>query len=556
MPATLTRPTATSYATAPARARRPKRRGQDELTYLDEFCGMGGSTAGAFQVPGLVPYFAANHNEQAIATHAANHPDVEHYEGDVQKIRVADVFPRVKVYWASPACPAWSDARGVSRTFDKANQLTLWGAELTEEEAKATRSRALMEEVVNYLRACADDHDPVLVGVVENVIQCRQWSDWHRWIGEIRALGYEVKTIALNSMHALAPYSPRCPQSRDRLYVAYWHKSLGRTPDFARWLRPVAWCPDCETWVRCIQAFKKPGADMGRYRAQYVYRCPNTRCRNRVVEPDVLPASAVIDWSDPGTPIGERTRPLKENTLARIRAGIEKYWAPLLTPTGGTWREGAIPLSHPMPTRTTRESDGLAVPPMMVPMEGRQGKQAASADQPIRTQTCRRETAVAFPPFMTPMRGGGDKERAYRADERPMHTFTAGGFHHGLASGVRSVDPLLVQYYGNGRTLPASGPIGTLPTKERYGLASPGSQPVNVDEVLFRMLSIGEIRDAMAFEPTYRLLDYSKRDQARLLGNAVTPPAAEVLLSALVEAVTGQKRESGWDAYMRLALAA
>ncbi|KOX13707.1 hypothetical protein ADL05_18635 [Nocardiopsis sp. NRRL B-16309] len=526
------------------------------MTYLDEFCGMGGSTAGATQVPGLVPVWAANHNQQAIATHRANHPGVEHYTGDVQKIRVADVFPRVKVYWASPACPAWSDARGVKRTFDRTNQLALWGAPMTEEEAKATRSRALMEEVVNYLRACNATNDPVLVGVVENVIQCRKWDEWNRWIGEIRAEGYEVRVIALNSMHALAPRSPRCPQSRDRLYVAYWHKSLARTPEFGRWLRPVAWCPDCETYVRCIQSFKRSGADMGRYRAQYVYRCPRVSCRNRVVEPEALPASAVIDWSNPGTPIGERTRPLKDKTLARIRVGMERYWEPLLTPTGGTWRNGAVRLDQPMPTRTTRESDGLAVPPLVVPMEGRDGKQATTVEAPIRTQTCRQENAVAFPPpFVTPLRGGGDAHNAYGVD-RPLHTVTAGGFHHGLATGPRGVDPLLVQYYGKGRTLPASGPIGTLPTKERYGVATPPPGPVDIDRVLFRMLTIEEIQRAMAFDEAYRLLEYSKRDQARLLGNAVTPPAAEILLSPLVEAITGEYRESGWDAYERMVLAA
>ena len=510
---------------------------RDDLTYLDEFCGAGGSTDGAAQVPGLTPVFAANHDAQAIRVHAANYPGVDHFEGDVQKVNVGTVFPPATVFWASPACPAWSDARGRKRTFDTTNQLSLWGAELSEEEKKAVRSRALMEEVIYYLRSCLGRGAPVAAGVVENVIQCRKWADWNRWLGEIRALGYQTQVIALNSMHALAPRSPRCPQSRDRLYVAYWRTDLGRTPDFQRWLRPVAWCPGCEQRVRCIQAFKRPGLDMGRYRAQYTYRCPRTSCRNRVLEPDVLPAASVIDWANPGTPIGERARPLKANTRARIKAGIDKYWAPLL---------------GPMPTRTTRESDGIALPPLVAPMEGRDGKQVAPADQPIRTQTCRRETGLVLAPFMTPLRGGGDKERAYGVD-RPLHTVTAGGFHHGLASGI---DPLLVQYYGNGGTLPASGPIGTLPTRERYGLATPSGAPVDVDTVLFRMLEIAEIQAAMAFRGDFALLDYSKRDQARLLGNAVTPPAAEVLVSALVEAITGERRESGWDRYERHILAA
>lgn len=35
-----------------------------DLTYLDEFCGAGGSTDGAAQVPGLTPVFAADHQSR------------------------------------------------------------------------------------------------------------------------------------------------------------------------------------------------------------------------------------------------------------------------------------------------------------------------------------------------------------------------------------------------------------------------------------------------------------------------------------------------------------
>lgn len=43
----------------------------------------------------------------------------------------------------------------------------------------------------------------------------------------------------------------------------------------------------------------------------------------------------------------------------------------------------------------------------------------------------------------------------------------------------------------------------------------------------------------MAFLPGYIVLG-SKRERVRQLGNAVTPPVAEILISALVEAITGQ----------------
>jgi len=38
----------------------------------------------------------------------------------------------------------------------------------------------------------------------------------------------------------------------------------------------------------------------------------------------------------------------------------------------------------------------------------------------------------------------------------------------------------------------------------------------------------------------YRTVDTSKRVRVRLFGNAVTPPAAEVITSALVECLTGE----------------
>src|SRR5690606_10774465 len=118
------------------------------------------------------------------------------------------------------------------------------------------------------------------------------------------------------------PRSPRAPQSRDRLYLAYWHVKFGRDPDWDKWLRPTAWCPTCDEWVQALQVFKRPG-DMGRYRSQYVYRCPRVSCRHQVVEPEALPALAAIDPTIPGTAIKDRTEPLAPATIERIKAGIK-----------------------------------------------------------------------------------------------------------------------------------------------------------------------------------------------------------------------------------------
>jgi len=507
-----------------------------DLTVMDWFCGAGGSSQGMHSIPGVRMERAANHWERAIESHAANFPTVDHYRGDIREAPV-DSWPVTDIFWASPECPQWSNARGKKRDFDASLQGDLFDGFGPSEEVE--RSRALMEEVPMYLRGVQQRGGLVKAGVVENVVDVRAWDQWDRWIGEIRKLGYETRVIALNSMHADPRTVHKAPQSRDRLYVAYWHKSLGRTPDWDKWLRPRAWCTGCEAWVQAVQRFKQPGRDMGRYRQQYVYRCPNVACRNQVVEPETLPAAVAIDWNIAGQRIGDRAKPLADKTLARIQAGLDKFARPMMVPAGGTWRNDAVPVTEPMACRTTRENDGLAIPPLLIPVEGRDGKEPASVNNPLRTQTARNETGLAWLPFMVTMRGGGDQLRG-RSIHDALGTVSANGNHHGLVT-PENVDwqSLLVPYYGNGTARPVREPVGTLSTRDRYALVQ---GDVDINDVLFRMLEPHEIGRAMSFADAYIVLG-SKRERVRQYGNAVTPNCAEVIVSALVEAITGEDIE-------------
>ncbi|MEV8048260.1 DNA cytosine methyltransferase [Streptomyces griseoluteus] len=543
-----------------------------ELTVMDWFCGAGGSSQGMHSLPGVRMARAANHWERAIESHSANFPEVDHYRGDIREAPV-DKWPVTDIFWASPECPQWSNARGKKRDFDASLQGDLFDGFGPSEEVE--RSRALMEEVPMYLRGVQERGGLVKAGVVENVVDVRAWDQWDRWIGELHKLGYATRVIALNSMHADPRTVHKAPQSRDRLYVAYWHRSLGRTPDWDKWLRPRAWCGTCDQWVQAVQRFKQPGRDMGRYRQQYVYRCPNTTCRNQVVEPETLPAAVAIDWTIPGQRIGDRAKPLADKTLARIQAGLDKFARPMMVPAGGTWRTDATPVDDPMATRTTRENDGQAVPPLLIPVEGRDGKEPASANNPLRTQTARNETGLAWLPFMVTMRGGGDQLRG-RSIGDPVGTVSANGNHHGLvtpnlpaflmrnntprghasqmstsvqepartltAAGHQSLitwEHLLVPYYGNGSAKSVREPVGTLSTRDRYALVRGN---VAIEDVLFRMLEPHEIGRAMSFADQYIVLG-SKRERVRQYGNAVTPNCAEVIVAALVEAISGQDIE-------------
>jgi DNA (cytosine-5)-methyltransferase 1 len=553
------------------------RNDNDALTIMDWFCGAGGSSQGMHAVPGVRVERAANHWKLAIESHASNFPTTSHYQGDIRKAPVWD-WPVTDIFWASPECTNWSVAKGKKRDFAGAMQGSLLDLLATvdedDEPSAEEESRALMEEVPLYLRGVQERGGLVKAGIVENVTDVRAWDQWDRWIGEIHKLGYRTRIIALNSMHADPRSVHAAPQSRDRLYVGYWHESLGRTPDWDKWLRPRAWCSGCDQHVQAMQVFKDPKRDMGRYRQQYVYRCPNVSCRNQIVEPEALPAAAAIDWSIPGQRIGDRTKPLAAKTIARIEAGLKKFarpitleaaghtferrpgvrtwpvdapltaqtttatkalaYEPMLVPSGGTWRNAASSVAEPMPARTTRENDALVIPPLLVPVEGREGKNAASAHDPLRALTTRNETGLAWLPFIAELRGGGSVARSV---SESLATVTASGNHHGLVAPAGASEHMLIPYYGNGAPRPVHEPIGALTTRDRYALVR---GEVDINDVLFRMLEPHEIGRAMSFADSYVVLG-NKREKVRQYGNAVTPNAAEILVCALVEAITGEE---------------
>ncbi|MEY8019076.1 DNA cytosine methyltransferase [Mycobacterium servetii] len=71
---------------------------------------------------------------------------------------------------------------------------------------------------------------------------------------------------------------------------------------------------------------------------------------------------------------------------------------------------------------------------------------------------------------------------------------------------------------------------------------SAAKSDANHADVYFRMLEPHEIGRAMAFGDSYVVVG-NKRQRVRQYGNAVTPPVAEVIVSALVEAITGETIE-------------
>lgn len=557
-----------------------------DMTVTDLFAGAGGSSTGASLVPGVRIRVASNHWQLAIDVHGANHRNTDHVCADISQINPR-YFPRTELLWASPECTNHSRAKG--RKAPTA-QPDLFGETLP--EAAAERSRATMWDVVRF-----SEHHLYSHVIVENVVEAAQWLPFRAWLTAMESLGYDHHIVYLNSMHAQTLGLP-APQSRDRIYVNFWRKG-NRRPDFENWLRPKAWCPRCEQVVDAMQSWKKPDAPWGRYRQQYVYRCPHVTCRNQVVEPGWLPAAVAIDWTLRGTRIGDRDRPLSPKTRRRIAAGIARYWSPLQLEAAGHTYDAADakhphhgdpnsyyriwPTSEALRTLHTMESKAL-----VVPVEGRDGKQPRPVDWPLRTMTTRAETGLVRP-FIAELRGGGSTARPV---DHPLSTVTASGFHHGLVAppapegnesaaggpemAALEAAGLLTPYYGNSdAAAPVDRPIGTLTTRDRYALvvrqngtegnlawaSTPASEAfrtlttkghqavltpgdlaaaeAQVDDCEFRMLEPTETAAGMAFPADYRWQG-TRRERQKLAGNAVTPPAARDLIGCAVEALTGE----------------
>lgn len=534
------------------------------LTVTDLFCGAGGSTTGLTQVPGYEVIVASNHWQLALDTHGANHPGVDHKRADIHAVDPR-TFPTTDVLWASPECTNHSKAKGRKKFADR--QPDLFGETLPDEAAE--RSRATMWDVVRF-----SEHHRYQAVLVENVVDIIDWECYEPWLAAMACLGYEHHCVFANSMHAQAGGLP-APQSRDRIYVVFWRKG-NRRPDFERWTRPQAFCPGCDRWVSALQGWKNPRRQFGVYRAQYMWRCPATSCRNSIVEPGWLPAAAAIDWTLKGTRIGDRARPLAANTMARIEAGIRKFYdrepfvfrqytprnnlaqmatsiadqlptltasatPGLLVPAGGTWRTDATSLAEVMPTRTATENDGVLFSnansairrpgharsnpstavgsgdALLVPVEGRDGKQARLVSEVLRTQTARNETGLLLPYYRTGVAA---------SVSHPHRTFT-------------DIDrfALMVPLRNHNAPKAITEPLDTFAAAgNHHGLATADEAPADVMDWLFRMLEPHEITAGMAFPATYTVLG-NKRERVRQAGNAVTPPVARDLGYAVAESL-------------------
>lgn len=308
-------------------ARRRRRFRHDELVAVDMFCGFGGLTQG-IERAGFTAIMCANHDPEKVEIHEANHPHAEHWIADLVDPESSDYhsasdLPPADMFSAGISCVNHTGANA-KKAYQQG--LSLFDLDDPEFEARVTRSerdRATAFCVLQYAAA----HHPRLI-LVECTTELASWgpalpgkakigdgSTYRWWLKQLENLGYKYRVVYLNSMFF------GVPQSRDRLYLCAWDKRLP-TPDLEH--RPPSWCSFCEQAVEAVWTWRTrvPLTGRVRYGEQYEYRCPS--CRG-VVIPPITPSLTSLDFTNLGTRIGDREKPLAPASAARAERCRQKF---------------------------------------------------------------------------------------------------------------------------------------------------------------------------------------------------------------------------------------
>ncbi|TQK68256.1 DNA cytosine methyltransferase [Nocardioides sp. SLBN-35] len=467
----------------PALVRRRFR--HDNPTCLDLFSGFGGMTQGA-EDAGFLAITAANHKAYKIEIHEANHPHVEHWIADLvdqdsPAYHSVRDLPYADLLLAGVSCVNHSQANTKKAYAGGMSLFDLDDPDFEERVTRSERDRATANCVLHY----ADQHHPRMI-LVECTTELTSWgpavpgkrkvgdgTTFRWWLKQFDHLGYDHRILYLNSMFF------GVPQSRDRLYIAFWDRKLP-APDLDH--RPVAWCGRCDDHVEAVWTWKTgvPPTGSVRYGKQYNYRCPS--CRSEVI-PAATPSLHALDLSDLGTRIGEMKlktikdkktgdvyeAPLARATLARAERcrqrfaefpavlmpakaerGSERHpWQPMSTQTsqqetailstgaliaaaGNTFEHPGSTcrtrdLSEPIPTQTGTNTQALLTPPVALAVDNFQGA-PRGADEALPTQGGS-ETMALISARVLPNRTNATS----RGAGEPMETVVGGAGSGGLS---------------------------------------------------------------------------------------------------------------------------
>ncbi|MGF7178397.1 DNA cytosine methyltransferase [Azospirillum doebereinerae] len=414
------------------------------------FAGLGGACQG-LEEAGCPVHVANNHDDIAIAAHAALNPHTKHIRGDI-----FDVDPiqatggrRVKVLWASPDCRDHSVAKG--------------GA------PRSARVRSLPWQVCRWIGKTRPQ-----VVMVENVREIRGW-------GPLVAKRDKATGRVLKLDGAVAAKGERVP--RDQQQLVRDKMRLGRSfRRFVSHLKRLGGayddrdlnCADYGVPTSRRRYFAVIRFDGGVIRWPARTHAPRDEATALGLLPWV-PAADIIDWSLPLPSIFERKKPLADATMKRIATGLKRFVldnpTPFIIPLTHHGEGRVYPVAETLRTVTSAHRGELAVVAPTVVRPGHTGPgytahRGQDVAVPLQTITGSPEFGVVGATMV--QTGYGEREgQAPRALDlqAPIGTQVAGGGKHAVVGAMMA--PAIMCNNENNVGVAPTEPVPTLTTANR-----------------------------------------------------------------------------------------
>lgn len=378
---------------------------------VDSFAGGGGASLGISWALGRGPDIAINHDREAIALHAANHPESQHYAEDVWKVDPVEACAGrpVGLMWLSPDCKHFSKAKGGKPVSPRVRGLA-W---IAIRWAKAVKPRVMILENVEEFQTWGP------LGPDDRPDPERKGRTFKAWVTRLRNLGYEVEWKELRADRF------NTPTIRKRLFI------IARCDG-----APIVW--------------------------------PETT--NGPGKAPVRAAAECIDWTIPAPSIFERKRPLAENTNRRIARGIKRFVIdnprPFIVPMQHQNRP--VGVDEPLQTITTQGNKFNLVTPTLVEMA--HGGKERALDLPMTTIATEKGGQRALvAPIIAPLTHHGADRGQSPAD--PLATVT--GAHRGEQALVTPVLVGVGGRAGCSPERPLDRPAATVTSKADTAIVAP-----------------------------------------------------------------------------------
>jgi DNA (cytosine-5)-methyltransferase 1 len=355
---------------------------------VDNFAGGGGASTGIEQAMGRPVDIAINHDAQALAMHAKNHPYTDHHCESVWDVDPHEVTAGrpVALAWFSPDCKHFSKAKG-GKPVSKEIRGLAW-VELR--WAATVKPRVMITENVEEFKTWGP------LGPDGKPDKKQSGRTFNAWVNALKRHGYEVEWRELKACDYGAP------TIRKRLFIIARCDGL-----------PIVW-------------------------PQQTHAAP---IDPRVKSGQLLPwrtAAECLDWDLPVPTIFGRKKPLVLGTCNRISQGILRFTLQADKPfivtcnhSGPTFRGQAV--DEPMKTITAAHDAHGLVSAHLTTYYGKKKEgetRGLMPDEPLRTQGTENRFGLVSAQIVRHNHG----EKPADSVEEPFRTVTTQDNHLNLVT--------------------------------------------------------------------------------------------------------------------------